>query len=154
MSEFKIETMQARPFAYITRTAKMNEIGKAMAEGFGALGAMFAKAGAAMAGMPMAHYRSYDTKTTTFDLGFPCRAEDAKALGAAGLSIGETPAGRNMTATHMGPYDTVVSTYDAMTAEMKSQGLKPASDMWEIYFSPPDTPPAKIRTDVVWPIAA
>lgn len=154
MTDFKIETMRPRPFAFVTRTAKMTEISSAMAEGFAALGAMFAKAGATMAGMPMAHYRAYDAKTTTFDLGFPCRSEDTKALAAAGLSIGETPAGQSMTATHVGPYDTVVSTYNAMTTEMQSQGLKPAGDMWEIYFSPPDTPPERIRTDVVWPIAA
>lgn len=154
MSEFKIDTLQPRPFAFITRTARMNEISQAMSEGFGTLSVMFAKTKAPMSGMPMAHYRAYDTKTTTFDLGFPCRPEDTEALRAAGLTVGQTPSGRAMTATHVGPYDTVVATYNAMTADMKAQGLSPAHDMWEIYFSPPDTPPAQIRTDIVWPVTS
>lgn len=41
-----------------------------------------------------------------------------------------------------------------MTATMKSNGLRPTVDMREIYFSPPDTPPEKVRIDIAWPIAA
>ena len=154
MTDFAIETMKAAPRAYITRTAKMAEISTVMAESFATLSDLFAKARAPMAGMPMAHYITYDDASTTFELGFPCRSEDEDALRAAGLSIGKSPEGRSMKATHIGPYDTVGSTYNAMIAAMEAKGLVPARDMWEIYFSPPETPPAQIRTDVVWPIAA
>lgn len=154
MTDFPIETMKAAPRAYITRTAKMAEISKAMTESFATLSDLFAKAKAPMTGMPMAHYITYDDASTTFELGFPCRSEDEDALRAAGLLIGKSPEGRSMKATHIGPYDTVGSTYNAMIADMEAKGLVPAKDMWEIYFSPPETPPAQIRTDVVWPIAA
>jgi hypothetical protein len=154
MTDFPIETMEPAPRAFITRTSKMTDIAAAMGEGFETLSKLFATANAPMLGMPMAHYLSYDDVSTTFELGFPCRAEDVDALRSAGLSIGATPAGRNMKATHIGPYDGVASTYHAMIAEMGAKGLTPAKDMWEIYFSPPETPPAEIRTDIVWPIAA
>jgi effector-binding domain-containing protein len=154
MTDFPIETMKAGPRAYITRTAGMKDIPKAMMEGFATLSERFAKANAPMTGMPMAHYLTYDKGSTTFELGFPCRSEDEVALRAAGLSIGKTPEGRSMKATHIGPYDTVVSTYNAMIADMQARGLVPARDMWEIYCSPPETPPSEIRTDVVWPLVA
>ena len=152
MSDFTIETLTPRPFAYITVTARMSDMARTMGESFGRLGALFAAAGAEMAGMPMCHYTAYDEKTATFDLGFPARADQVEALRAAGLSIGETSSGRNMKAVHIGPYDTVVETYNRMTAAMKAQGLVGATDMWETYFSPPETPPEQIRTEVTWPV--
>lgn len=154
MTDFPIETMQGAPRAYVTRIALMADISKVIGEGFATLSDLFAVAGAPMTGMPMAHYLTYDATSTTFELGFPCRPEDEEALRAAGLSIGKTPEGRCMMATHMGPYDAVETTYHAMIAAMQAKGLVPATDMWEIYFSPPETPPAEIRTDIVWPIAA
>jgi effector-binding domain-containing protein len=57
-----------------------------------------------------------------------------------------------MTAHHLGPYDTVAQTYGDMQAQMKVDGLEGSADMWEIYMSPPETPPDKIMTEVVWPV--
>lgn len=152
MPDFTIETRTATPFAYLERTARIVDMPKVMGEGFASLSALFAKAKAPMDGPPMAHYKSFDGSTTTFELGFPVRAEDTAALRAAGLSIGETPRGRVMQAIHVGPYDGVSKTYDAMLAAMKAKGTEAAPDMWERYFSPPGTPPEQIRTEVIWPL--
>jgi hypothetical protein len=154
MTSFPIETMQPTPRAFITRTSKMTEIAATMKEGFETLARLFAQAEVPMGGMPMAHYLDYNDVSTTFELGFPCREEDANALRAAGLTIGTTVAGPSMRATHIGPYGGMESTYHQMIGEMTRLGLEPARDMWEIYYSPPETPPAETRTDVVWPIAA
>ncbi len=154
MTDFPVEEMKPTPRAYITRTSSMADIAKSMSEGFQTLGKLFAEAKVPMTGMPTAHYLDYDEKTTTFELGFPCRKEDADALRAVGLSVGTTAEGPSMHAIHIGPYDSVKSTYEAMIAEMTRLGLEPARDMWEVYYSPPETPPAEIRTDVIWPVAA
>ncbi len=152
MPEFPVVTLSPEPFAYITITANMTEIPKAMGDGFGQLSMLFAQAKVTMAGMPMCHYLDYDEKSTTFQLGFPCRPDEVEALRDAGLSIGETPSGENMKAVHMGPYDGLGTTYNAMTDAMKAQGLTPAKDMWETYYSPPETPPEQIKTEVTWPV--
>lgn len=152
MPEFPVVTLKPGPFAYITVTTPMAGIATAMGEGFGRLSALFAEARAEMAGMPMCHYVEYDETSTTFQLGFPCRPEEVGALRAAGLSIGETPAGATMKAVHLGPYDSVGSTYNAMIEAMKAQGLVAARDMWEVYHSPPETPPEQIRTEILWPV--
>jgi len=95
---------------------------------------------------------AFDGATTTFQVGFPYRPDDGKRLTAAGLTIGTTQAGQVMKATHKGPYETVVETYNAMQSEMKQRHLVGADDMWEIYMSPPETPPEEILTQVIWPV--
>lgn len=152
MPDFPVVTLAPEPFAYITTTTPMPEIANAMGQGFNRLSEAFGKAKATMAGMPMCHYIAYDEQKTTFQLGFPARPDEVDALKAAGLEIGETSSGSNMKAVHMGPYDTVVKTYNAMTEAMKAQGLTGAQDMWEIYYSPPETPPEQIKTEIIWPV--
>jgi len=152
MSDFPIVTLTPRPFAFVTITTPMPEIARAMGEGFGRLAGLFQKAGAEMAGMPHCHYVAYDTASTTFQLGFPARPDQVASLREAGLEIGETPKGKLMQAVHMGPYDTVVATYNEMTAQMEKKHLQGTRDMWEVYYSPPETPSAEIKTEILWPI--
>jgi effector-binding domain-containing protein len=152
MSEPVVTTLEAAPFAYLDRTSKIADMPRTMGEGFAALFQLFAKAKARQAGMPMAHYLDYDGDSTSFQLGFPVRQEDVEALKAAGLEIGETPGGENMKAVHIGPYDSIVQTYDVMTAAMEKQGFEGSHDMWEVYYSPPETPPEQIQTEVIWPV--
>lgn len=152
MPQFPVVTLTPDPFAYITVRTSMSGISEAIGEGFGRLGAAFDEAHARVAGPPMCHYLDYDGSGTTFQLGYPARPDELDRLRDAGLQTGETPSGRNMKATHIGPYDTVVATYDALTDAIKARGLTAARDMWEVYCSPPGTPPDQIRTDILWPV--
>lgn len=154
MADPVIVELTPRPFAFVSLRSKLPEMPATMGQGFATLGQMFAKAKAELAGNPLAHYTDFDATTASFELGFPVLEDDIPALRAAGLSIGQTPGGRNMTATHLGPYDTVSRTYDLMTAAMKEQKLSAAKDMWESYLSPPETPPDQIRTEVIWSVEA
>lgn len=152
MSEPAILELQSAPFAFIQLQSSLADMPQVIGQGFGTLSMLFSKAGAAMAGNPMAHYLDFDAQSVTFELGFPVLESDTDKLLAAGLSIGRTPGGRNMTAVHIGPYDTVSDTYELMGAAMKAQGVAGSKDMWESYASPPETPPAEIRTEVIWPL--
>lgn len=152
MPQFPVVTLQPDPFAYITVSTPMAGIAQAMGQGFGRLTAAFSQAHARMAGPPMCHYIAYDEKNTTFQLGIPARPDELDKLRAVGLETGETPSGRNMKAIHIGPYDTVTKTYTALTDAMKARGLTAARDMWEVYYSPPDTPPEQTKTEIIWPV--
>lgn len=154
MADPVIVELSPRPFAYISLRSSLPQMPAIMGQGFATLGQMFATAKAQMAGNPLAHYTDFDATSASFELGFPVLESDIPALRAAGLSIGTTPGGRNMTATHVGPYDTVSRTYDRMTSAMKEQKLAGSRDMWESYLSPPGTPPDQIRTDVIWSVEA
>jgi hypothetical protein len=153
MTDFPIETWTARPFAFLSRKVAMPEMPATMGATFSAVAAAFARAGAPMEGPAWCRYTAFDGKTVGFDAGFTARPQDCDALSAAGLSIGETPSGRVMTGWHIGPYDTVPATYEAMRAAMRAAGVNGTEIMWEAYHSPPDTPPAETRTQVIWPLA-
>ena len=103
MSQFTVADLSPQPFAYVKRSAKITEMAQVMGECFGILEAALAQARAQPAGEPLAHYLDYDTTSSTFEVGFPIRSEDAEAVQAAGLEIGETPAGQAMVGTHTGP---------------------------------------------------
>jgi len=154
MADPIVVELKPSPFAYISLRSTLPQMPATMGQGFATLGQMFAKAKAQMAGNPLAHYTDFDATSASFELGFPVLENDIPALRAAGLSIGQSPGGRNMTATHIGPYDTVSKTYELMTTAMKAQKLAAAKDMWESYLSPPETPPEQIRTEVIWPVEA
>ena len=149
MAEFPVVTLKPDYFAFITVSTPMADIAAAMAQGFERLSAAFSQAKGRMAGPPMCHYIAYDEQSTTFQLGYPARPDEVDKLRAAGLEIGETPSGRNMKAIHTGPYDTVVTTYNAMAKAIKARGLAAADDMWEAYYSTPETPPEQVKTEVL-----
>lgn len=151
MPQFQIIDATPEPFAFLPRSAAIADMKTVMPECYAELGRLFAEAGASPAGAPLTHYLDYDETSTTFEVGFPARAEDVEALRAAGLGIGSTPGGPVMTAVHVGPYETVHETYDALLADMRARGHTPTRDMWERYTSPPETPPDRIETEVIWP---
>lgn len=153
MTDFPIETRTARPFAFLSRSAALPDMPATMGALYQAVAAAFAAARAPMEGPAWCRYTAFDGTTVGFDAGFAARSQDCDALRAAGLSIGETPSGRVMTGWHVGPYDTVSATYDAMQAAMKAAGVTGTETMWEAYHSPPGTPPEETRTQVVWPLA-
>jgi len=149
---FAITEATPQSYAHVRRAARIAEIPGVMTESFATLAAAFAKAGAAFSGPPLTHYLSYDAESCAFAVGFPAPREKLDALREAGLTIGETVSGPVMTGRHVGPYDTLASTYTAMQAEMKAKGIEGAVDMWEIYMSPPGTPPDELVTEVIWPV--
>lgn len=154
MPGFSRTTLKAQPFAFVTLSCPLAQIGQTIQEGFGRLGAAFSAAHAAPAGPPLAHYRSLGEGKVVFDLGFPVREGEAEAVRASGLSLGGTASGEAVIGLHLGPYDSISGTYDALLAEMRALGLRPARDVWEVYFSAPGTPPEQMRTEVIWPAAA
>lgn len=154
MSDFPVKTLVPVPFAFLLRSSRIQDMKTSMPQGFAELMQAFGQAGVTPSGPPLAHYLTYDNDATTFELGFPVQAADAERLRASGLRIGETCAGPAMVATHIGAYDTVVGTYDAMMAAMQAERLEAGGDMWEIYASPPETPPERTRTEIIWPVKA
>lgn len=154
MPGFAVVELEPQPFAYLTRRARITEIPQVMAACFALLGEAFARAKAVPAGPPLSHYLDYDARWSTFEVGFPICPLHAEALRDAGLAIGETPAGKVMQGRHVGPYDTLHLAYDAMTNAMHRDRLEGTHDMWERYLSPPETPPAEVETEIMWPVHA
>ena len=145
-----IETLEAVPVMGITEHVKMAEIGLRI----GALmPEIMAVAGPAMAGPVVARYRSFDAETgeSDMELAVPVRS----AMEAQGrVTPAELPAARAAVIWHVGPYDTLVATWEALGAWMAKEGLTARDAPWEEYHSDCSvTPPEELRTRIVWPVA-
>lgn len=150
MAEYELVTLAPEPFAYVSRTGALAEMPRIMSEAFCTLGEALGKAGVTPTAAPFAHYREVRDGRVAVDVGFPIRSEAIGAARAAGLSIGETASGEVMRALHVGAYDKLGETYEAVIAAMRARGLSPAADMWERYLTGPETPPEQMRTEVWW----
>ena len=64
----------------------------------------------------------------------------------------ETPGGRAAVAVHYGPYDRLVEAHAALQRWLAERGLKASGDNIEVYGDHDDDP-AKLRTDIVYPLA-
>lgn len=63
------------------------------------------------------------------------------------------PAGRVLTTVHVGPYERLTETYDAMQDYAARHHLVLNQEaMWEEYLSGPEVEPEQIHTRVTWPV--
>lgn len=147
----EVVSLKPQPFAYITRECLMENIAATIAEAFAALNGALAQAKSAPAGPPMARYSHYGDGRVTIDLGFPVQEAMMGALRAAGLKTGMTGGGDAMRAVHVGSFETLRRTYDALLNAIRAAGRAPADEMWERYLTQPgdgDEP----HTEVLWPM--
>ncbi|MFF1384422.1 GyrI-like domain-containing protein [Arthrobacter sp. NPDC058288] len=138
--------------AVVREKVPMNELPEFFGRAFGAVMAAARDQDVQIAGPPFGLYRGMPTDTVDVEAGFPVTAP---LTASGGVETGTLPACRAFEATHTGPYDTLVTTYNDIQARMKEEGFNPADSMWEYYLSDPATEPdpATWRTLVVWPVA-
>jgi effector-binding domain-containing protein len=66
---------------------------------------------------------------------------------AGELEAGVTPSGQAVTALHVGPYDRLGETYDAMLAWAAGRGLRLGDTFWELYGDWTEDP-ARLETRI------
>lgn len=108
--------------------------------------------GVEIVGPPFAFYSQMPTEIVTVEVGFPVSAP-VEAHGVARRIV--LPGGRVVQAVHVGPYDTLETTYHDLLVWIADQGLQPAVVMWESYLSDPraEPDPAAWRTRIIWPVS-
>ena len=143
--------LTAQPVLGIRTTIRMAEIGQAMGPLFGEVYEYLQRSGQTPAGMPLAIYHRMEGDTVDLECALPVAAPMA---GAGRIQAGELPAETAATVTHMGPYDNLRHTWEALTEWMASQGLAGAGAPWEVYVTDPGAEPdqSKWRTDIFFPV--
>ena len=108
--------------------------------------------GAGIVGPPFGFYPQMPTETVTVEAGFPV-SRPVEATGGAHPFV--LPGGRAVQAVHVGPFDTLETTYEELLSWMEARDLLPAAGMWECYLSDPtvEPDPSRWRTRIVCPIA-
>ncbi len=118
---------------------------------FVAAAAAAAASGVEITGPPFGFYPEMPTEIVAVEAGFPVSAPIETVGDVHPLML---PGGRAVRALHVGPYETMATTYIGLQAWMAEQGFHPADGMWESYLSDPriEPDPATWRTEIVWPI--
>ena len=131
-----------------TAAAKLPEL---LGEFFGEVYGHILQQGGQPSGMPFSRYYDMDGVNVDFECGMPVASPMA---GAGRVQAGELPACTAATVTHMGPYDDLPQSWNALLAWMGSQGLEPAGPPWEVYVTDPGAEPdqSKWRTDIYFPV--
>jgi effector-binding domain-containing protein len=129
--------------------AAVQDLPRVFGEAYGELGAYLGESGVEPSGMPFAAYHNLDMHDMDVEIGF----QVPRALPGRGrIQAGTIPGGSWITAVHIGPYDSLQAVYDTLMQEMQEKGLEPTGVAYEFYFSPPDTPPDEIKTEVGFPL--
>ena len=149
--EFGTREIEAQSVVGIRTTARMDEIGKVMGPLFGEVFGYIQQQGQAPAGMPLALYHSMEGGAVDLECAIPV---GSPVEGSGRIAAGELPTCTAATVTHMGPYDELGKTWEALMAWMKSEGLEPAGTPWEVYVTDPGAEPdqSKWRTDIFFPV--
>lgn len=138
--------------AVMRATLPVAEIGPWLGAAYGAIAKAVTESGAAIIGMPFARYHRRGEAAAEFDVeaGFPVD----RAIDSVGDILPSVlPAGNVATTIHVGPYDEMAPTYEALYRWVRERSAEPAGDPWEVYRTDPgaEPDPAKWQTEVVLP---
>jgi effector-binding domain-containing protein len=152
MAEIEIIEHTEQPVAVVRSVVMLDAMPDFFGRSYHALSEELAKQGSQIAGPPFARYYGMPTDRVDVEAGFPVAAP----ITASGdVQPASMPAGRCYEATHVGPYDTLVETYNRVLQQMEADGVTPSEVMWEYYLTDPDDEPdpGKWQTRVCWPVA-
>ena len=133
-------------------TCSQSAIGPAFGQAIHSVGDCIRASDAKMISMPYAVY--LDWRATDCDLAAGCKVGGNVALdgGCEWLTL---TGGAHAFASHLGPYDQLKETHEAIMAWCKANGKTMTGPCWETYPVDPgvEPDPSKWQTDVYYPVA-
>lgn len=151
MTGYEIRFVPRQDTAVMHLRCGLHEISTVMGEAFGKVFEAVTRAGGTPAGPVFARYFEFDEDIVDFECGI---AVTAPFTGDDGVKASEIGGCEAAVAMHIGSYDTLNETYDALQAWIEAQGRTPSPVMWEVYLTDPDQEPDPMRwqTEVYWPV--
>jgi len=154
--DIKIKEISEQPTITIRENATMASIPVRIGKIYSEIITFMSKKGIAPAGAPFAYWHNMNSESMNkglFDMecGFPV---GAPVEGEGQIKASKLPGGKVATAMHIGPYETLVETYEAMQSWTKEKGYQVEDDMWEAYLTNPCEVPDKSKwmTEIFLPI--
>jgi effector-binding domain-containing protein len=152
MTTFTVETIPSEPAAAVRAEVPMDALRAVFDRGFHEVMRVVQAQGVAITGPPFGFYPRMPTDTVEVVVGFPVAARIAPE---ADVTPFELPAGRVVTAIHVGSYESLARTYQELAEWAAAEGFSLADHMWEAYLTDPaeEPDPAAWQTKLIWPLA-
>ena len=155
MPEPEIVQLPARRAAVMHAEASAEELPETFARIFPAVHAALTEQGVTDMGHVICVYHTMDENQMTLSAGI--EVGDAVVPGDIGepLELLELSAGEAVKADHIGPYEELGTTHQAVWAYVEEQGRTPSSGPIERYITDPEAEPdqSKWHTEIFLPLA-
>jgi effector-binding domain-containing protein len=143
--QFEIKERAAQPTLFVRSICAVQDLPKFFGKTFGDIIQYLESLGEQPTGAAYAIYYNMDMQALDMQAGFPVVHP---IPGKGDIQSGEIPAGRYASGLNIGPYDKMEPFYDALNQWVKAQGGEVTGVAFEWYFSPPETPPQEVKTEV------
>jgi effector-binding domain-containing protein len=145
-------TLSPKTVVYFKGSGKWDTAFETIVDGFKSVNGFLTKAGVKADGPPMTIYTSTDDNGFQFQAAIPVAAAP-KDPPQGDISVGQTPAGRAYKFVHRGSYDSMDTTYEAITNFLDEKGIDAKELFVEEYVTDPiSTPEDKLVVDIYVPI--
>jgi|HubBroStandDraft_6_1064221.scaffolds.fasta_scaffold221362_2 effector-binding domain-containing protein len=145
-------TLTAKTVVYFKGSGNWDSAFETIVDGFKSVNGFLSKAGIKPDGSPMTIYTSTDDTGFQFQAAVPI-AEAPKDPPKGDIAVGTTPAGRAFKFVHRGSYDSMDTTYEAITNFLDEKGIDAKELFIEEYVTDPvATPEDKLVVEIFVPV--
>lgn len=151
MSDFHIRQTAEQHTAAMRMTRPLAQIGGAMGEAFPKIYHAVVSSGVEPAGMPLARYFDFGGESTTFECAIPVPGPFEATSEVQASTVG---GGKAAFALHVGPYQSIGQTWEALMAWVAEQDRLPAGPTWEVYIDDPqEVAEDELKTELYIPLS-
>jgi effector-binding domain-containing protein len=145
-------TLAPKTVVYFKGSGNWDSAFETIVDGFKSVNGFLDKAGLKPDGPPMTIYTSTDDTGFQFQAAVPI-AEAPKDPPKGDIAVGATPAGRAFKFVHRGSYDSMDTTYEAITNFLDEKGIDAKELFVEEYVTDPvATPEDKLVVEIYVPV--
>jgi effector-binding domain-containing protein len=145
-------TLAPKTVVYFKGSGNWDSAFETIVDGFKSVNGFLSKAGIKPDGQPMTIYTSTDDNGFQFEAAIPV-AEAPKDPPKGDLAVGTTPTGKAYKFLHRGSYDSMDTTYEAITNFLDEKGVDAKELFVEQYVTDPiATPEDKLVVEIYVPV--
>ncbi len=153
--EFKLKSQDEQTYLYIERTLSLDAdmMIQLSSTDFNCIFDFLQKNDIPPLSMPMVVYPEAPDRgsnTVPFRASVVVNSEDAEKARASGtIKIDKLPAGKVMSAMHIGSYNDLLKSHIALRKHIEASNLKPVPPIWDIFLDDyHDVPESELRTEI------
>jgi len=149
-NKFEVKDIPARKTLTVRTRSPVQNLPQVLGEAYGSIMAYLGELGETPTGMPFVIYYNLDMQDLDLGIGFPVAK---KLSGKDNMKASEIAAGKYATTVHVGPYDTMEPTYDALNKWIEDNGHEIEGPAIEFYINDPrEVGPENTQTEIQFPL--